>query len=150
MFKTVWMNVPRDIYNYTEKLNISKDIVGKTSQQILNYVEDRYIDYTVHNTAPGYRGYYDALYDEYFNNKVISDALKSDLYRTPSIDSYMFRIINLTNPDTSLKALPGLYDIACELNLSNIRRLATPKDRLDIAYKISEIVFKNIIQNFVV
>jgi len=147
MFKTVWMNVPRDIYNYTEKLNISKDIVGKTSQQILNYVEDRYIDYTVHNSAPGYRGYYDALYDEYFNNKVISDALKSDLYRTPSIDSYMFRIINLTNPDTSLKALPGLYDIACELNLSNICRLTTPKDRLDIAYKISEIVFKNITEH---
>ena len=59
----------------------------------------------------------------------------------------MFRIINLTNPDTSLKALPGLYDIACELNLSNIRRLTTPKDRLDIAYKISEIVFKNITEH---
>jgi len=75
LFKTVWMNVPRDIYNYTEKLSISKDEVGKTCQTILNYVEDRFIDYTVHRNAPGYRGYYDALYDEYFNNKVISDAL---------------------------------------------------------------------------
>lgn len=144
LFKTVWMNVPREIYGYSEKLNISKDEVGKICQTILNYVEDRYIDYTVHSNAPGYRGYYDALYDEYFNNKVISDALTSDLYRTLSIESYIFRIINLTNPDTSLKALPGLYDIARELDLSNIKRLTTPKDRLTIAYNIAEIVFKNI------
>ena len=144
LFKTVWMNVPRDIYNYTEKLSISKDEVGKTCQTILNYVEDRFIDYTVHRNAPGYRGYYDALYDEYFNNKVISDALDSDMYRTLSIDSYMYRIINLTNPNTNLKALPGLYDIAKELDLTNINRLTTPKDRLNVAYKIAEIVFKNI------
>ena len=144
LFKTVWMNVPRDIYNYTEKLSISKDEVGKTCQTILNYVEDRFIDYTVHRNAPGYRGYYDALYDEYFNNKVISDALDSDMYRTLSIESYMYRIINLTNPNTNLKALPGLYDIAKELDLTNISRLTTPKDRLNVAYKIAEIVFKNI------
>ena len=144
LFKTVWMNVPRDIYNYTEKLSISKDEVGKTCQTILNYVEDRFIDYTVHRNAPVYRGYYDALYDEYFNNKVISDALDSDMYRTLSIDSYMYRIINLTNPNTNLKALPGLYDIAKELDLTNISRLTTPKDRLNVAYKIAEIVFKNI------
>lgn len=144
LFKTVWMNVPRDIYNYTEKLNISKDEVGKTCQTILNYVEDRFIDYTVHRNAPGYRGYYDALYDEYFNNKVISDALDSDMYRTLSIESYMYRIINLTNPNTNLKALPGLYDIAKELDLTNISRLTTPKHRLNVAYKIAEIVFKNI------
>ena len=144
LFKTVWMNVPRDIYNYTEKLNISKDEVGKTCQTILNYVEDRFIDYTVHRNAPGYRGYYDALYDAYFNNKVITDALESDLYRTLSIESYLYRIINLTNPSTNLKALPGLYDIAKELNLTNISRLTTAKDRLNVAYKIAEIVFKNI------
>ena len=144
LFKTVWMNVPRDIYNYTEKLSISKDEVGKTCQTILNYVEDRFIDYTVHRNAPGYRGYYDALYDEYFNNKVISDALDSDMYRTLSVESYMYRIINLTNPNTNLKALPGLYDIAKELDLTNISRLITPKDRLNVAYKIAEIVFKNI------
>lgn len=144
LFKTVWMNVPRDIYNYTEKLSISKDEVGKTCQTILNYVEDRFIDYTVHRNAPGYRGYYDALYDEYFNNKVISDALDSDMYRTLSVESYMYRIINLTNPNTNLKALPGLYDIAKELDLTNISRLTTPKDRLNVAYKIAEIVFKNI------
>jgi hypothetical protein len=144
LFKNVWMYVPRSIYNYTEKLQISKEEVGKVCQQILNYVEDRYIDYTVHSNAPGYRGYYDSLYDEYFNSKVITDGLKSDLYRTLSVDSYLYRIINLTNADTSLNALPGLYDIAKEINLSNINRLSHPKDRLEVAYNVAEIVFKNI------
>lgn len=144
LFKNVWMNVPRSIYNYAEKLNISKEYVGIVCKDILNYVEDRYIDYTVHSNAPGYRGYYDALYDKYFNAKSITDALNSDLYKVASIDSYLFRIINLTNSNTSLKALPGLYDIAKELNLSNISRLTTPKDRLNVAYNIAEIVFKNI------
>lgn len=144
LFKKVWMEIPRSIYNYTEAVNISKDIVGKTCKDILNYVEDRFIDFTVHKNAPGYRPYYDSLYDKYFNCKAITDALKSDLYKTSSVDSYMFRIINLTNPNTSLTALPGLYEIAKELNLSNIERLKTPKDRLVVAYNIAEILFKNV------
>jgi len=37
-----------------------------------------------------------------------------------------------------------LYDIAKELDLTNISRLTTPKDRLNVAYEIAEIVFKNI------
>ena len=144
LFKKVWMEIPRAIYDYTEKVNISKDVVGKTCKDILNYVEDRFIDFTVHKNAPGYRPYYDSLYDKYFNCKSITDALKSNLYKSLSVDSYMFRIINLTNPDTSLTALPGLYEIAKTLNLSNIERLQTPKDRLDVAYHIAEIVFKHV------
>ena len=144
MFKTIWMKVPRSIYDITEPLNISKDTVGSVCKDIFNYVEDRYIDYMVHTNAPGYRGYYDALYDKYFNAKVINDALESELYKTPSVESYMFRIINLTNPNTNLRALPGLFDIAKALNLSDIARLSKPQDRLDVALNIAEIVFKNI------
>lgn len=143
-FKTVWMNVPRKIYNLTEPLNISKDYVGQVCKDIYNYVEDRFIDYTVHSSAPGYRGYYDALYDKYFNSKPVTDGLKSQLYRTLSVESYLFRLINLTNSVTDLKALPGLYDIAKILDLRNISRLKTPNDRLSLSFEIAEIVFKYI------
>jgi hypothetical protein len=144
LFKTVWMKVPRSIYDYTEKLNLSKETVGTVCKDILNYIEDRYIDYTVHENAPGYRGYYDALYDEYFNSKCISDALESNLYTTLSVESYMFRIINLTNVSTRLYALPGLYDIAKIIDLTNIKRLTNPSDRLELAFQVAEIVFKNV------
>jgi len=144
LFKSIWMKVPRSIYDITEPLNISKDVVSKICKDLLNYVEDRYIDYMVHTNAPGYRGYYDALYDKYFNAKVINDALDSELYKVPSVESYMFRIINLTNPNTNLRALPGLTDIAKALDLSNIVRLSKPEDRLNVAFNIAEILFKNI------
>ncbi len=144
LFKTLWMKIPRNIYDITEPLNIKKDDVALFCKDLLNYVEDRFIDYTVHANAPGYRGYYEALYDKYFNAKVITEALESDLYKVPSAESYMFRIINFTNPNTDLKALPGLVEIARKLDLSNIKRLTTPQDRLNVALDIAEIVFKNI------
>lgn len=144
LFKTIWQNVPREIYDITEKLNISKDIVAKTCHQILNIVEDRYIDYLIYTNAPGYRGYYQSLYKKYFHSSSIDDGLKSELYRTLSIESYLYRLINITNKHTDLKALPGLYEIAKILNLTNISRLKTPNDRLQIAIEIAKIVFGNI------
>ena len=145
-FKTIWMNVPRKIYDITEKLNISKDYVGGVCKDVYNYVEDRFIDYTVHKNAPGYRGYYEALYNKYFNNKDVTDALKSKMYRNPSVESYLFRLINLTNSSTDLKALPGLYDIAKILELKNINRLIKPMDRIEVAFDIVEVIFKNLVE----
>ena len=144
LYKNLWQNVPREIYDLTEPLNIAKNDVAEFCKMIFNYIEDRYIDYMVYKAAPGYRGYYQTLYDTYFHSKVIDDGLSSDLYRTPSIESYSYRIINLTNPNTELKALPGLYDVAKILDLSNIDRLDTPLLRYELTFKIAEIVFKNI------
>ena len=144
LYKNLWQNVPRSIYDLTEPLNIDKTQVAEFCKMLFNYIEDRYIDYMVYNGAPGYRGYYQSLYDNYFNSKVIDDGLKSQLYRTPTIESYSYRIINLTNVNTDLQALPGLYDIAKELDLSNIARLDTPSSRYDLAFKIADIAFKNI------
>lgn len=144
VFMNVWMEVPRSIYNYTEHLNIDKKSVGETCKTILNYIEDRYIDYTVYKNAPGYRGYYNKLYDHFFNKEEVSTALKSQLYRIPSVNSYLYRIINFTNPDTDLQALPGLYEIAKIINLSNVQRLKTTKDRRNVAYEVAEVIYKNI------
>ena len=144
LFKSVWQKIPREIYEYTEVLNINKEKVAEICRTILNIVEDRYIDYTVYTNAPGYRGYYQALYDKYFNSTSIDDGLKSNLYRTPSIDSYFYRLINITNINTDLDALPGLREIAKCLDLENIDRLDTPNKRLEVALQIADVMFKNI------
>ena len=66
-------------------------------KNLLNYVEDRRIDYLTFKSAPGYKNYYHAMYDKYFNFKVINKALKSAEYRELDWDSYIFRIMNFTN-----------------------------------------------------
>jgi len=146
IFKTVWQKVPRDLYNYAQHLQITKEDVHSLVKNMLNYIEDRYIDNYVFNNAPGYRGYYTALYDTYFNSPKIDVMLKSNLYRVPSIASYEARIVNFNNKNTDLEALPGLRDIAKIIDLSDIDRLKTTTDRLNIAYQISEIILKNIVE----
>ena len=89
---------------------IKKGITNSQSiiKDLWNYVEDRRIDQFVYNQAPGYRGYYRKMYDKYFNDKLIDKALLSDEYTDETIDSYMFRIINLHNKNTQLSKLKGL------------------------------------------
>ena len=146
LVKSIWTKVPREVYDLSVPLQVSKDDTATLIKNCLNYVEDRYIDSYVYNNAPGYRGYYQALYEKYFNSSKIDLMLKSQLYRVPSIESYETRIINFTNNNTDLDALPGLRDIAKTINLSNIQRLTTPKDRLEIAIEVAKIILKNIIE----
>jgi hypothetical protein len=146
IFKTIWQKVPRELYTYGQRLQISKEDIHMLVKNILNYVEDRYIDNYVFKNAPGYRGYYNALYDTYFHSSKIDIMLKSDLYRVPSIASYEARIINFTNKNTDLDALPGLREIAKIINLSDIDRLKTTYDRLQVAYEVVSIILQNIIE----
>ena len=64
-------------------------------KSLVNFVEDRRIDQYIYNTCPGYRDYYRALYDEYFYDKTIDKGLISDEYTDETLQSYMFRIINI-------------------------------------------------------
>ena len=54
---------------------------------------------------PSYRGYYRKMYDKYFNDRVIDKALLSDEHTDETIESYMFRIINLHNKNTQLSEI---------------------------------------------
>lgn len=146
IFKTIWQKVPRELYNYGQRLQISKEDIHILVKNMLNYIEDRYIDNYVFKSAPGYRGYYNALYDTYFNSVKIDAMLKSDLYRVPSIASYEARIINFNNKNTDLDALPGLRDIAKLINLSEIDRLKTTYDRLQVAYDVCAVILQNIVE----
>ena len=111
---------------------------------ILNYVEDRRIDQYIYDTAPGYRDYYRALYDKYFNDKVVTKALKSDECTDETFDSYMFRLINLHGEGSRLNALKGLPEIWKVLDLGNISRLKTSEDALGVAIQIYTIILKQL------
>ena len=119
--------------------DIEQDIVrAKDSylKDILNIVEDRRIDSYVYNSAPGYRGYYHTMYDKYFNDSIIDKGLKSDEYTSEDWESYMFRLINITNKNRrmhALKAFPTIWNL---LDLNNIGRLKTTEDSMDLAVEI--------------
>jgi len=147
LIKSIWTKVDRSLYDLAQPLQVSKDEVAVLVKTCLNYVEDRYIDWYVYNNAPGYRGYYLALYEKFFDSPKIKVMLKSNLYRVPSIESYETRMINFTNEHTDLDALPGLREIAKVINLSNIQRLTTPKDRLNVAMEVAKIILSNITEH---
>ena len=62
-------------------------------------------------------------------------------------ESYLFRIINFTNPDTVLDALPRLKDIYRVINMKNISRLKSTEDSINVATSVCEIVFKIVDEN---
>ena len=113
-------------------------------KNLLNIVEDRRIDNFIYKSAPGYRGYYQAMYDKYFNSAAIDKGLRSSEARTEDWESYMFRLCNITNPNRDLNALKGLKQIWKVLDLKNISRLKTTADALVIAFLLFEIIESNI------
>ena len=140
----LWQNIPRELYNIAEPKGFTKQEVAEFVKIVLNIIEDRYIDNYVYTTAPGYRGYYLALYEKYFNNANISTMLKSQMYRSKTIESYEARLINITNKDTELDALPDFRKIAELIDLNNINRLKTTQDRLNLAIEVCKIIYANV------
>tara|TARA_B100001057_G_scaffold76104_1_gene70813 strand:- start:1642 stop:3726 length:2085 start_codon:yes stop_codon:yes gene_type:complete len=139
-----------DLYNliptYISEGAIKKGVYNtqENIKNLWNYVEDRRIDNYVFKSAPGYRGYYRKMYDKYFNDKLVDKALLSDEYTEETIESYMFRIINLHNKNTNLSALKGLRKIYRIINLKNISRLQNSKDSLDVALDIFKVILGNL------
>lgn len=122
----------------------SDSTVYETLRSLTNWVEDRRIDRFIFDTSPGYKGYYHAMYDKYFHSKVIDKALLSTEYRTEDLDSYMMRIINLTNSNRQLLALKGLWEIWEIVDLKNISRLKSTQDAITVAQKILLVILSNI------
>ena len=141
LFNSIWCDEKSDMVS-TGEYNKSQGIryIADTLKQLLNFVEDRRIDYYIYKNAPGYQGYYEALYDKYFHSRVIDKALQSNEKTTEDLDSYMFRLINITNSNRNLKALKGLMKMWKALDLKNIDRLKSTKDALDVASKIFTII----------
>ena len=109
-------------------------------KDLLNWIEDRRIDYRVYTNAPGYRMYYEAMYNKYFNDKIIDKALVSGEKTDETVDCYLFHIINFTNPLRQLDALKDLRSIWNIIDLKNISRLGSTQDALDLACDVYRIV----------
>jgi hypothetical protein len=115
-----------------------------TIKDILNWVEDRRIDQFIFDAAPGYRDYYRAMYDKYFNDPAIDKGMQSDELRTETLDAYMFRLINLHSKFSKAGALKGLNEITKIAKLSDINRLKTTDEALVVACDIFEVILNNI------
>tara|TARA_A100001391_G_scaffold196603_1_gene175451 strand:+ start:275 stop:2299 length:2025 start_codon:yes stop_codon:yes gene_type:complete len=135
--------IPQEYYSRSEVFGWDKFEVCSKMKDLLNYVEDRRIDYFVFSNSPGYKGYYHSMYDKYFHSKIIDKALKSDEYTSLDWDSYIFRIINLTNTNSDLNALPGLKEIR-NLIFKNVKSLNSTEDAFGVALKVFHILLDNI------
>ncbi len=134
----------RYINNSLYNTRKAQQYVNDTVKQILNYVEDRRIDYFIFKNAPGYQGYYHAMYDKYFHANIIDKALQSNEKTSLDLESYMFRLINITNSNRNLDALPNLRKIWSLLDLKNIDKLQSTEASLKVAIEIFNTIESNI------
>jgi hypothetical protein len=141
--KNLENEIPQEYYNRAESKGYQRYEVISMIKDLLNYVEDRRIDYFVFTKSPGYKGYYHSLYDKYFHSKVIDKALKSDEHTDASWDSYIFRIINLTNKNSDLNALPQLSLIRSMI-FSKVKELNSTEEAFQIALMVFDCILNNL------
>jgi hypothetical protein len=139
---------PAKLKEWSETANVKgvTDIIY-TIKDILNWVEDRRIDQFIFDGAPGYRDYYRAMYDKYFNDPAIDKGMQSTEMSEETLDSYMFRLINLHSKFSRANALKGLNEITKIAKLSDINRLKSTDDALVVACDIFEVILTNIDAN---
>ena len=118
----------------------TKSYISGIVKNLLNVIEDRRIDYYVYSTSPGYKGYYHSMYEKYFHSKIVDKGLQSSEYRDLDWESYMFRIINITNSNRDLDALPKLREVWNLMNLKNIQRLKSTDDSMKLASEIFKLI----------
>jgi hypothetical protein len=111
-----------------------------------NIVEDRYIDEYVYTNAPGYRGYYNALYDFYFRKESLTKWLKLPKKRVENFDNYKDQLLNIVNTKFDINCMPGMPALVKELDLPNIMRLTTTEMRLRLAIRLY-LIIKNHVNN---
>jgi hypothetical protein len=116
-------------------------------KSLINVIEDRRIDSYIYKSAPGYRGYYESMYEEYFYADSINIAIKRKMKSEVSWDNYMFHIINIANPNRDENALPGLKEIYDLIDLKNIDRLKTSQDATKVAEMVYDLIDKLVQEN---
>ena len=138
-------SITEEIYLDAEKIGYSRyDVIGHV-KNLLNYVEDRRIDWYVYSSSPGYKGYYTSMYEKYFHSKVIDKGIKSNEYTDLDWDSYIFRIINLTNKNRRLDVLPSLDKIYNTIFAGGkVKKLTSTEDAFKVALEVYGIILDNV------
>ena len=152
ILKNLESNIPEELFLKAEKLGIiesanssfDRDFLLLKVKMLFNWVEDRRIDWYIYQSAPGYKGYYNKMYEKYFYNQAIDKALNSVEFTDENWESYEFRIINLHNSNTRLTALKNLKKIYDVIDLRNTSRLKTSNDTLKVAITIFELIIEAI------
>ena len=138
-------NIPEEMFLDGEKIGYGRyEVIGHI-KSLLNYVEDRRIDWYVFSTSPGYKGYYTSMYDKYFHSNIIDKGIKSNEYTNLDWDSYIFRILNLTNKNRRLDVLPGLDKIYSTIfSGGKVKTLTSTEDAFNVALEVYGIILDNV------
>jgi len=115
---------------------VARNEAAKNLKSLVNIIEDRRIDYFIFKSAPGYKGYYHAMYNKYFNAPIIDKALKLGEKSQESWSDYIFHICNFQNANRSLDTLVGLQKIWDLIDLKNISRLKSTNEVYDLSVEI--------------
>jgi hypothetical protein len=130
----------------TDQLGVEQtDTALNIIKNLLNWIEDRRIDYKVYTIAPGYRMYYESMYNKYFNDKIIDKALLVGEKCEETWDDYLFHIINFTNSNRQLQTLKQLQLVWNTIDLKNIHRLTNTTDVLMLAIDVYKIINPEVI-----
>ena len=144
--KQLESSIPEEVYLDGEKVGFGRFDVRDHVKTLLHYVEDRRIDWYVYSSSPGYKGYYQSMYDKYFHSKIIDKGIKSNEYTDLDWDSYIFRILNLTNKTRRLDVLPGLnkiYDLI--FKGGKVKTLTSTEDAFNVALDVYRIILENVV-----
>jgi len=137
--------IPEEVFLRGEKVGFGRFDVRGHLKNLLNYVEDRRIDNYVFSSSPGYKGYYHSMYDKYFHSKVIDKALLTDSHTSLDWDSYIMRILNLTNKNRRLDVLPELDKIyKTVFGGGRVKKLKNTEEAFVVALEVYNLVLNNL------
>ena len=87
------------------------------------------------------------MYDKYFHVKVIDMDLESNEYTELDFDSYLFRLVNITNKNTNFNVtLPQLRDIYNIIftGKSNVKTIDSTDEVLGLTLEVMDVIYKNL------
>ena len=147
LLRNLKFSIPNELVLLGQKKGFSDEEVLFHTKNMLNYIEDRRIDFHIFSTSPGYKGYYHSMYNKYFHSKVIDKALLTDEHTSLDWDSYIFRILNLTNKNSRLDVLPDLGKIYYKIfkQLGGVKNLKSSDEALSVALDVMFIVYENLL-----